>query len=865
MDFLHKHLIFIFLLIGTLVSNSQEWKQHPSFDQNPLRIIDTPDYTYFLAHQQMYNKTKTGYNFPSIAIFQCNKNSQSREIHPLSNEVCLNSADIRIAEYSPAGEFLILIYADGNIDIIGKDRVVVNIDKLRKYQIPGMTNVNSVSFDPATGDAWLATDAGYMVIDANKFSINETKVLNFPISAICKFGNKRIVISSSIAYQTEIDNPRSLSDFKQISGISDVSVFMPLSENSFAYVTGEAGKSNSLKYAISKNDNWQSSNLKTVVFSYKNQNETTVNQFESNFIPNKSGYLCFSSSRAYQIKKSDLENGAEVVSISLDSNPLVLGSWDFNTFWTYRDRGTFIMRKASYDSSQNDATATWKDIDTPVRPNAPAAFLCSYMAFSKDYGHLVINHGQDYLLYDNAPASPVLTSGLKQDGKWNLYSQVYATPNSILNNNSLLSTYKTYINNFPLADPYGLIIDPENPDWICCSSMFGGVMFQNIADIRRDVVRFGSEKDRFSAFPGFMASMQTQTWGSMSCFSNPDYDPDGTYWLIFTNAFPASGSEVATQLKYMTSDVRKNFYATLATQVSELENWSTIEIPDVVCPSWDSKIIAGKHPKNKNKIFYFSAGVNNTMVIYDHKGTLSDSSDDDYTVVEYFQTDKGKKFRIERLIDAVEDPISGNIFIGALYGLFSFNPEDKVNDATIQCSINNENNKTILPVEAQINKVIFDAEGRMWIGTNNCGVICYGKDRKTIEAAYDTSNSPIPSNCVYGLGWNPKSQSLMISTKLGLAELFPNTVSSAETNASKIRVTPESVLPDYNGNVTISNLPNASQINIYGRDKILIKTLYTAGNTSLEWDLTNTAGQKVSSGVYTISLPDKTEVSINVM
>lgn len=865
-----NNLMILFIMMFCEVCIASEWRLHPSFDMTPIRIIDTPVSTYFLVHQQIYNKTYQGYDFPSMALFEYNKGSEEHKINFFDGSLEHISNGIRMVDYSSKGEYLIIIYNDGGIDIMTKDRSVLHIDRLKEYSYPGMSNVNSVVFEPISGDAWIATDCGYMHIDVDNQNLTKIEdcVLNVPLKAVCRIGKRLVAIFNDLAWEAIYDEQVGVDEFKKIESVKNPCVLLPLNENSFAYVEGLAGNSNFLMIANNVENDWVIDKFldsKENFFS-KSTNESWVTRYESNFIPNREGYLLYTSSKVFQIRAFENEEEPTIVSVKLDETPVVIGSWDFKTFWKYQDRGKFSLCEVTYDNNSDTSTPQWNNIIEAIRPNAPAAFLSTYMTFSPKYGHLVINHGQDWQLSNNSPVTPSLLSGLLGN-EWTIHSQTYNMPESVEDNDALQRIYRSNINRFPIADPQGLILDPFYPDWIVCGSMFGGVMFQNISDIKKDVIKFAAENDLFKDFPGFVSETPVQTWGTMSCFSNPTIDNEGTIWILFSNPFEKNGSSPKSQLKYMTLSQRAKLYDNPISEITAGEYWKSITISNDDYPSWDCKVIAGRHIRNKNLIYCFTAGVYSSIMILNHKGTLDNILDDEIITYSHLTDKYGKKIYIERMADAVEDPLTGDILISGLYGLFVIHPEtDTHGDGIYGEDYQSFNNviSDVLPVKSQVNKVIFDDGGRMWIGTNNTGVICVSADRNNIEAHYSTLNSPIPSDCVYGLGWNPESRSLMISTKLGLAEVFPDINSVGKTN-NDAYVVPQSVIPGYNGYVEIRNITRNQPVRILDSTDNEIRTFSGNASNHIEWDLKDKSGTRVPAGKYYIVIGNGTPLELIVM
>lgn len=851
------NIVLVIFFCCSINPHAAEWRLHPSFDRTPLRIIDTPENTYFLVHQQIYNKTLIGYDFPSLTLFQYDKNASDKGITPLVHDVSLSSADLRMADYSPKGEYLFVAYNDGGIDLIDKGKHLTHIDRLKRYTIPGMAKITSVSFDPSTGDAWVGTDAGYMHVDAGDFTIKDVKVFDRGIDRICRFGDKLVAISGNAAWQSEAINPFTFNEFKQISSVDSPSIMLPLADNEFAFVSGAPGATRTLKLARLEGGSWKVSNLGSDNFYSVAPNETLVNRYEANFIPNKDGYLIFSTSKAWQLYAPKNGEATKFVSISLDKNPVSLGSWDFSDFWAYRNRGTFVPRHAEYTLAANAtaATATWTDTQSPIRPNAPAAFICTYMDYSPKYGLLAMNHGHDYQLQNTAMKTPVLLSSIVTN-KWELLNQAYVSPNSVNENPSLKDIYSKNIDKFPIADPYGFLIDPLYTDWITCGSMFGGVIIQDISDLKKDAIHICSPNNTFNKFPGYISATPLQTWGTLSCFSNPSFDNDNTLWYLFCNMFERDGNSAGTQLKYLTADARNKLYQADLTELDKFFKWPSMDV-ETAAPSFDCKVLAGRHNINENKIFCFSAGTENRTIVYNHKGTLDNLEDDEISVFPNIFDKFSNKISVVRLNDVLEDE-SGNIIICATNGLYIVNPSTMICNETIV-------DEDKLGLYAHINKVALDSSGRLWIGTNNQGIIVVAQDYKSVLAKYDTFNSPLPSNCVYGFGWNPDSNSMMVSTRLGMAEVFPEVCSSSKY-AEKPYLSISHVNPDYNGYIEIRNIMPNWNVSIRNSDgEEVIRLNNDSCRSIVKWDIKDKNGKKLQAGIYNVCVADENPLELVVM
>lgn len=854
--------IILFLCGLTMSVNAvaADWKIYPAFDNNPMKIIDAPENTYFLVHQQKYQKNYNGYGFPSLTLFEFDKVNPADGIKPLVAKSALSGADVRLAEYSPAGGYLLVAYNSGAIDLVTRDGDVTTIDVLKRSNVPGDIFINSVTFDNVTGDAWVATDGGYLHIDAASKSVARKSAFDKPLSWIGQVGNILVAIFDGGLYECNSLKPRSSAEFKPISGTSSPLALLPLSATEFAYLSGAPRVNVSVMLARKSDNGWNLRNLGSDSFHALADNVTVTHCYEPNILPNRDGYLLYSASKAWQLKRGVNGGGAALFSVALPAISLPIGSWDMTDFWSYKERGEFQRNHASYPELTSQTSATWSEAGEALRPDAPDAFIGN-IGYSPDFGMLLINHGQVEELKNDSPVTPMLLSGKRGDS-WLRYSQVVNTPYSVETNEDLKSKYNANINRFPLNDPSGIAVDPLYPNWVSCGSMWGGVAFMDLSDPKKDVIRFGAPNDLFNNFPGFMPALPQQTWGQLSCVSTPDFDSDGRMWVLFCNRFGTDSKAATTQLWYLTPSDRARYY-----EGSEKGNkWQVVAVPMTQYSGWSSNIFCGKHARNKNRVFGFTADYPTVFFVADHHGNPENKEAIDFKVVTHLDNGKGFTQQIERQSSAAEDPVTGEIIITARNGVFVFDPDAEVVNGVgkgDRLSLRGGNPGDIVPAEGNYYKVLFDDEGRMWLGTRNLGVVGVNKERTEVIARYNTDNSPIPSDWVIGLGWNPETRSLVISTDHGLAEVCPDDTSASVAALPYLSMT--SVAPGYNGTVEVRNITPGASVVIRDNTGEEVRRLALTSGTVAEWDLKNNNGAVVRTGHYTITVGNNPPLSIAVM
>ena len=142
-----------------------------------------------------------------------------------------------------------------------------------------------------------------------------------------------------------------------------------------------------------------------------------------------------------------------------------------------------------------------------------------------------------------------------------------------------------------------------------------------------------------------------------------------------------------------------------------------------------------------------------------------------------------------------------------------------------------------------------DSAGRKWFATGG-GLICTSSDGREIISEFNTDNSPMPSDEVIGVVYSPQSNSILLSTTMGMAEYFLPGAKSEEK--SDIKIYPNPVRPDFTGYVTITDIPEGSLVKIADSAGNLVKELGRMEGFELKWDISDVNYRRVGSGVYYI-------------
>jgi hypothetical protein len=161
----------------------------------------------------------------------------------------------------------------------------------------------------------------------------------------------------------------------------------------------------------------------------------------------------------------------------------------------------------------------------------------------------------------------------------------------------------------------------------------------------------------------------------------------------------------------------------------------------------------------------------------------------------------------------------------------------------------------------RINCVAIDGGNRKWIGTDN-GLWLFDESTETVFHQFTINNSPLPSSKIKALTINPETGEVFIGTSRGLVS-FRSNATDGKKNHQQVKIFPNPVLQNYTGEVGISGLVENAIIKITDINGYLVYQSRSFGGTAT-WNLRNSSGEKVTSGIYLIlsSNEERTETYV---
>lgn len=811
-----KRLLSLLMTITAFAAFADpSWRMHTTFDEEVTRIVDTGKFTYFTSRCLPYTPGSEYNSTEYLSLFRYDK--ENDELLNLSTDNLLATNNVSKIEYSPEKGMLVVVHINQDVDLLYDDGKCENISAYRFANTGHDKTVNSIYIDDANNRIYLSTAFGYVALNEAKKEVSESRVYGLPVTSVARLGGKFLMIQGNRLLSADVSSPRfGISDYETVAELTSPTALIPLGENVCLVMAG-GGSPASLYKVTLEDGNCKLSHIFNGRFYNAEHNSLGVT------LPSTVRLYQFHPDGSYTFKQ--LPEG--------DSGGSV-GSYDFTEIWQGAKRKGFWSKKALENGEG------WTLTRDCMLPDSPAPFIVSDMVWHPERGLLVANHGYDPNFPSAFNGGPLLVSAYK-NGFWSNLSPVYTNPGATE----------------PVANPNGLAVDPDNQNLLYFGSLMRGMERINMSD-GTDVIFLSRRDDPYKNLPGYVEIVEGMsggpsplpdvdtTWKESCPFAAPRFDYYGNLWTAY--------ADYENQIPF-----RLHLFCWEAADRKATTGAENIRLPKKVevegyMPGNREIVVPLLTSKHRNLLAYTQRSWTGQIVIIDTNGTPADNSDDKTYSIDSFIDQDGSSFDVNNIRFLWEDPSTGYIWVGHEAGVFHFNPDNVISGnarvTRVKVARNDGTNLADYLLDGvPVNRIVTDGNGRKWFATSGAGVVCTSSDGRTVEDAFTTSNSPLPDDLVYGLGYIPVSNSMMIGTASGLAEYFIEGGGS-ENNSTSVKVYPNPVRPEYSGYVNIEGLADNSLVKIVDASGNLVKELGVVADGKGQWDVTNLAFKRVSSGVY---------------
>lgn len=269
-------------------------------------------------------------------------------------------------------------------------------------------------------------------------------------------------------------------------------------------------------------------------------------------------------------------------------------------------------------------------------------------------------------------------------------------------------------------------------------------------------------------------------------------------------------------------------------------------------------VISGKSVQkpftNEGVLYIPSPFTGGGLLIYDYKNTPGTISDDRSKILK-----KSNNLPADQVVSATLDK-NDNLWIGTISGIRVFsNPSsvfDETNPQAEPVIIEENGVGEELFRDSNILQIEVDSGNQKWVSIDDGGVFYLSSNGEKTLAQFTRANSPLPTNSVTDIKVDSKTGKVYFVTLDGVV-VYQGDVLEVTENFGDVLVYPNPVVyAQYKGNVRIRGLAAKTNIRITDAAGNLVHQAVARGG-SYEWNLANTRGIRVASGIYFVLMTNE--------
>ena len=245
------------------------------------------------------------------------------------------------------------------------------------------------------------------------------------------------------------------------------------------------------------------------------------------------------------------------------------------------------------------------------------------------------------------------------------------------------------------------------------------------------------------------------------------------------------------------------------------------------------------------------------IVVYDHKGTIDDDSDDE---VKKITTSAGAGAIPNKHVNVVKEDKDGEIWVGTDEGLSVFYSPSLIFESgsewdSQQIIIQQGEYFQNLLEASVITDMVIDGANQKWFATESDGVYLFSENGQEEIHHFTTENSPLLSNTIQSIVVQEKTGEVFIGTEEGVIS-YRGVATEGGNVFGEAYAFPNPVRPGYTGNIGITGLVTNAIVKITDISGDLVSETRAEGGQAV-WDGKRIDGSEVSSGVYLVFCSDE--------
>jgi hypothetical protein len=708
----------------------------------------------------------------------------TQEVRALNIANDLNGGSISNIYTEPSGAYIIVVYSDNNMDRINANGSVVNIPDIHDALITGTPTINHVGF--GNGRFYVATSFGLVTFNATKNEVIDTMFSPNAVQRVYGLGDYVVIFYDNI-----------LRKAKQSERLVSIDQFSLIGDNTSEWTPGTI--------SATVGDH-------LIMFQHKSGNNSRIIVANINFVDDTVSY---DQRMATSSTSKIVTMGANAACTTNETKIYTYNADGFQSELTFPStlKGYAMsalngMGEVWAGNSSGISKYDLSDISNPKQLISPfgavdfASTGCNNIV-AQPSGNIYFWNATDYCGDLNRGFS----------GRGNL----------ALTRCNTAGTFTPITTDITVAQPCWVVEDPHNQEIVYVSTFWSPGGIYRFKDGNKDLQFTNANSAlRYEYFYGI----------AFMCFDRYD-----NFWVIQENA------------KTNANNIQVIPYSKLSEASANNPNkdaWKTLTIAD------GDRATLGCALK-KSDMMIFCKGRWNMGITFIHQNNTA-SIDDDTIIRATTYIDQDNKTLSFNHIGAIAEDHRGRLWVGTNNGVFEITDPTAVTSDVV--TVNHlkvpRNDGTGLAdylLDAlTVSCIAVDNSNRKWLSTTTDGVYLVSEDGDEILEHYTTSNSILPSDCVYSVACDPNSSSVFFATASGVVE-YNSTSAPASDNLDNVYAFPNPVRPDYSGWITVTGL----------MDNTLVKITDAAGNLVYQgrseggiitWDGCNFNGERVKTGVY---------------
>lgn len=879
------------------------WKAHPGADLVNLRpagqLVESfrgERFSYFVNRGQDLSRKASPYDIEHNAIFRYDSEFPEKQIYPLSDDVDFCGINIEEAAYSQEYKCLLIVNVDKSIDLVFDSGDHVRNSTLQGICAPGIRNVLGITFDISAPRAYIGLGNGYMILDLKSGECVEYHNIETAVSYVTRVGDRMVFVANpnddrglqvvspqyGYLYITDIDDQPTVSVETAMAVtpvgtvpslvtadyvVNQAQYLQPLDDDSFV-VAGFTNDNTRISVAVGKInvdgsvsmiEVWRGSTDPAASGSTDRQYHNFLidgyaGEYRDGFVFNfsngillvKSG-ICFDA--ASESAADDFRNAACILlpkAGNASSLPVYesnehfrkVSTYDGVNFWFYRPTKGNVNRSFTVsDDSTWEVKGTWSVPDEMLTYNAPLTGRPYTLAYNPKYGMMVRGCPQMTFMNKSVSNSYQFDNlSYCRHGRWEPFSLKLKEVTNGKNSNFLRQNA-------------GIAVDPFNPDFVYSSHFYYGMQRFNLAD-PEDMLLLGKTTDNFS-YPGFIPVLEPQeAWKSVGYFPAIRFDADGNMYAFktdLTGRFVYYYWSAEDRMAAADAVADKDLYAAHPMIPVSVCDWTGLYWADLIVFQEESN----KGILVVDERSYISPG--RCPIIVDTRGTPTDPDDDMVWRMDDL-SDFETKYQYESgaSCGVAEIPERKSLWIFTNFGIFEVFPEE------LRCGELYMHRVDFIGADGNVMTDMFadglasDALGRKWLATRASGLYCVNIATMSIEAVMNTENSPLPSNEINDVEYDPSDGSIWVATEAGLMQFFPEGTPGYSALGGSVRVFPSEVTDSYCGYVTICGLTDGVAYKLVDADGSIISQLPASVGGRIQWHPQSGARGAYIGAVYVV-------------